>query len=179
MYLNNIVIGGLEVEWSWQILLFVLASFGVGMLLGTLLNHLIRRFAKKLGTFLDHLIKRFAKKHRPTLVVEEQLKYTPPDLVEEIESNRKIATEPWTGKLLSFQTHMWDTSQDEVYRLPRNLREDLTQAYVDMRLANSIVWLSTELGRRSHNLDENYMKLCDNIAVRLDRITPLLKWSGD
>ena len=81
--------------------------------------------------------------------------------------------------MLSFQTHAWDTSQDEVHKLPANVREDLTQAYVDMRLANSIVWLSTELGRRSQNLDENYIKLCTSIAVRLDRITLLLKWTGD
>ena len=62
--------------------------------------------------------------------------------------------------------------------MPANLREDLTQAYVDMRLANSIVWLSTEIGHRSKNLDENYVKMCTNIAERLDRITALIKRSG-
>lgn len=146
-------------EW-WQILLFVLASFGVGMLLGILLYH---------------LIKRFAKKHKPTLVVEEQLKYTPPDLVEEIESNRKIATEPWTGKLLPFQTHMWDVLQDEVDKLPTNLQEGLVQVYLDIRLANSIARLSTEFGHRSRNLDESYMKVCTTIAERIDRLKPLIK----
>ena len=113
-----------------------------------------------------------AKRTKEAAVVEEPLESIAPDLLAEAKNNRRIATELWTGKLLPFQTNVWDTSQGEVFRLPRNLREDLTQAYVDMRLANSIVWLSMELGRRSHNLDENYMKLCANIAVRLDRITP-------
>ncbi len=119
------------------------------------------------------------KKRETTAVVEEQLKPTASDLSAEVESNRRTATEPWTGKLLPFETSVWDTSGDKVHTLPANLREDLTQAYADMRLANSIVWLSTELGRRSENLDENYMKLCTDIAAKLKRITPLLKQSGD
>ena len=119
-----------------------------------------------------------AKRAKETAVVEGLLESIAPDLVAEAENNHRIATEPWSDKLLPFQTRVWDARQDEVYKLPGNLREDLTQAYVDMRLANSIVWLSTELGRRSHNLDENYMKLCATIAVRLDRVKPLLKWSS-
>ena len=102
----------------------------------------------------------------------------PPNLAAEVENNRQIAIQPWTGKLLPFETGVWDTSRDGVSTLPVNLSEDLTQAYVDMRLANSIVWLATELGRRSQNLDDNYMKLCTNITTRLDKILPLLKQSG-
>ena len=104
---------------------------------------------------------------------------TAPGLLAEVKINREIATLPWTGKLLPFQTHVWDTTRDELHILPANLREDLIQAYVDISLANGIVWLSTELGRRSHSLDENYMKLCTNIAASLDRIIPLLKQSGN
>ncbi len=112
-------------------------------------------------------------------VVEAPLKSTAPDLVAEVENNRQIATQPWTGKLLPFATGVWDASRDGVPALPVNLGEDLTQAYVDMRLANSIVWLATELGRRSQNLDDNYTKLCTNIATRLDKILPLLKQSAN
>jgi alpha-amylase/alpha-mannosidase (GH57 family) len=108
-------------------------------------------------------------------VVEEQPKSTVPNLFVEIENNRKIATEPWTGKLLAFQTDVWYTRLEEVRRLPANLREDLTQAYTDISLADQIVWFADELGRRSQALDEGYIKLCANIAARLDRITPQLK----
>ncbi len=112
-------------------------------------------------------------------VVEEELTPTAPDLVTEVENNKRIAAEPWTGKLLLFQTHVWDKSSDEINTLPANLRQDLIQAYVDMRLANSIVWMSTELGRRSPNLDENYRKMCTNIGARLDVIAPSLKQSAN
>ena len=112
-------------------------------------------------------------------VVEEPQEPIVPELVAEIENNHRIATEPWTGELLPFQTGVWDTSPDKVHILPANLREALVETYTDIRLANSIVWLSTELGRRTHNLDENYMKLRTNIAERLDRIKPLLEQVGE
>ena len=150
-------------EW-WHYLLIGLASAVVGVFLGAL---------------VDRLVKRFAQKRGPSLLfeqqVEEQSKYTPPDLVDEIESNRKIAAEPWAGKLLSFQTGMWDARQDEVNKLPANLREDLAQVYIDIRLANSIVRLSTEFSHRTQNLDEHYIKLRTNIAQRLDRIKRLME----
>ena len=184
-------------DW-WQIVLIVLTSIVVGLLVGGLLSYLITRLPKKL----------FVKKREAPAVVEEQPKFTAPALVAEVEknrgaatgpwtdrflplesaapalvaeveNNRRIATEPWTGKLLPFQTGVWDTNGDKVHTLPANLRETLTQAYADMRLGNDIVWLSTELGCRSPNLDEKYMKLCTSIASRFDRITPLLKQSGN
>ena len=110
-------------------------------------------------------------------VGEEGLKVAAPNLLAEVENNRLIANEPWTGKLIPFQTYIWNSNSAELNTLPASLREDLAQAYSDIQLANSIVWLATELGRRSPNLDENYMKLCTNIAARLETITPLLKQS--
>jgi len=113
------------------------------------------------------------------VVVEEPRESIVPNLAAEVENNRRIATEPWAGKLLPFQTSVWDTSPDKIHILPANIQEILTETYTDIRLANSIVWLSTELGRRSHNLDENYMKLRTTIAERLDRIKPLLEQLGE
>lgn len=98
-----------------------------------------------------------------------------PDLFSEVDNNRKLAVKPPGEKLVPFQTQAWDASRDGEQELPVQLREDLSQAYVDMRLANSIVWLSAELGRRSPNLDESYAKLCVNIATRLNRVAPQLK----
>ncbi len=119
------------------------------------------------------------QERKEAVVVEEPLKSVVPELITEIENNHRTATEPWAGKLLPFQTSVWDTNPGELHILPENLREDLTQAYTDMRLANSIVWLSAELGRRSHNLDENYMKLCTNIAERLNKIKLLIERLGE
>ncbi len=119
------------------------------------------------------------RERKETAVVEEPLKSTVPNLLAEVENNRRTATEPWAGKLLPFQTNVWDASPKEVHILPVNLREELTEIYTDIRLANSIVWLSTELGRRSHSLDENYVKLRTNIAERLGRIKPLMEQLGE
>jgi chemotaxis protein histidine kinase CheA len=107
----------------------------------------------------------------------EQVKIDTPGLLAEVENNRMLANEPWTGKLIPFQTYVWNTNPAELHTLPASLREDMAQAYSDIQLANSIVWLATELGRRSPSLDENYMKLCTNIAARLETIEPLLKQS--
>ena len=148
-------------DW-WQIVLLILTSIAVGFLAGGLLNLIMRLIKKRFATTKDET----------TVMVEEQLKPTVLDLLVEVENNRRVATEPWSGELLSFQTEVCLTSQDEVHKLPANLRDDLTQAYNDIRLANGVVWLSTELGRRSQNLDEYYIKLCCNIASGLDKAAP-------
>ena len=48
----------------------------------------------------------------------------------------------------------------------------MTEAYVDMFLANNIVWLVTEIGRDSQELTAGYYKLSNKIAERLQRIMP-------
>ncbi len=91
------------------------------------------------------------------------------DLVAEVEANRRLATGAWNGKLQQFQTRAWDSRGDEVHELAPDLRDQLAEAYSDMSLANSIVWLATEMGRRSESLDDSYVKLRTSIAGRLDR----------
>ena len=87
----------------------------------------------------------------------------------EVDNNLRIASEPWTGELIPFQTNVWDAEQYEVYRLPVNLRNDLKQGYDMMRLANQIVWLSAEFNNRSQNIDETYRRMHTSIAERLHR----------
>ena len=111
--------------------------------------------------------------------VEERLETTALNIAAEVENNRKIATEPGTDELLPFQTHIWDTNQDEIRGLNTNLREKLTQAYLDIRQANDIVWLSKSVHYRSQYLDKHHEKLCTRIAERLAEIIPLLKESGN
>jgi len=123
--------------------------------------------------------KPLSRRGETTPVVKEPQKPAPPDLFAEVEKNHRIATEPWTGELRPFQTDVWDASQAETHKLTANLQEDLIQAYVDMHLANNIVWLLTELGLRSRNLDKNYMQLCASVAARLDRVTALLTQSSN
>ncbi|MCK4783029.1 MAG: hypothetical protein KAV87_04710 [Desulfobacteraceae bacterium] len=150
----------------WQIALIIFTSVVVGILVGKLVGYVIARIQKK----------PLLKKHETREVVQQQIKpTTAPELLNEIENNHRIASDLWTGKLLPFQTHVWDSGKHNIVDLTANLREDLIQAYTDMSLANNIVWLATDLGRRSDGLDEHYVKLCQKVATRLDRILSLLK----
>ena len=166
-------------EW-WQILLIGIASIGVGILLGILVDNLLKRFAEKREA--TRVIEKQVLEAQVTeeqvageQVLEAQAIGNLSDLIEEINNNLKIATGPWTGKLIPFQTHIWDTRQDLVNAVPASLKEHLAQAYTDIRLANSVVWLSMELGRRSDNLIQSYMKLRTSIATELSQVKPLLK----
>jgi hypothetical protein len=168
------------VSW-WQISLIILGAIMVGLVVGYLLNYLI-------VTITARLRKRPANKPQAAAVIREPPKtmespkttespkiteppkITVADLFGEIENNRHIASQTRSGNLQPFQTKVWDTKRDEVHLLPAELREELTQAYFDMSLANSIVWLATEMGRRSSSLDESYLKLCASIADRLNRL---------
>ena len=92
------------------------------------------------------------------------------DIVKELETNLAIATTPWSDKLLPFQTSCWDSRPAEDEPLRITYFEDLIQLYIDVGLANNIVWMSTEFGHRSKELDESYMKLCASIAGRVKEI---------
>lgn len=96
-------------------------------------------------------------------------------LMSEVKNNNKIASRAQSGDLKSFSTKVWESTSQELLNLPEEIKQELSQAYVDMRLANSIVWLAIELKRRSPHLDDNYSKLCDNISARLNSIIPVLE----
>jgi hypothetical protein len=92
------------------------------------------------------------------------------DIIKELETNLAIATMPWLDKLLSFQTICWDAKRGESEQLLTSCSEELMQLYSDTGLANNIVWLATEIGHRSKELDESYIKLCTSIAERIKKI---------
>ncbi len=96
------------------------------------------------------------------------------DVYKELESNLSIATAPWTGKVTAFQTAAWDTSHDNIEPELDRKHGEITEVYIDIRLANNIVWISNELGNKSPNLDESYRKLCAKIAERIGKVvTPV------
>ncbi len=185
-------------EW-WQIVLLILGSIITGILAGALVTYLTGRFVKKplaiplagakieeeletkaIARREDEETKAIAKREAEEAgrtkeaEIEEQLKLPAAALLAEVKNNRRIATEPLTDKLIPFQTDIWDAHQYEANKLPAELRENLEQVYTDIRLANSIVWVSTEFNRRSRSLDEHYQRLYTSIAERLDKIEPFL-----
>ncbi|MFH1382781.1 MAG: hypothetical protein ABIH70_07820 [Chloroflexota bacterium] len=114
-------------------------------------------------------------KYEKAAVAEAPVRPKAPAVLLEIESNLATAAHPRTDPLLPFQIDALDTHPGEFELLPAEVREEIRQAYVDMRLANDIVWLVREVGRRSQELDEGYIKLCTRITARLDKVMPALK----
>ena len=155
-----------------QIVLIVLGAAVTGVIIGALVSLLIRRTRRRalFGDVAAPGVPRSAE-----LWSAEHSISAPSPLVAEVRSNFRIATGPVSGKLLPFQTQAWDTLQREGNGLSAELRYELEQTYLDVRLANSIVWLEAEFGRRTSNMDENYLKLAGGIARRLARIKPLLE----
>ena len=92
------------------------------------------------------------------------------DIITELQANLIIASTPWADKLISFQTKCWNTSRGEFDPLLTTHHRELIQLYVDMGLANNIVWLATEIGHRSKELDDSYIKLCSGIADNIKKI---------
>jgi hypothetical protein len=158
-------------EW-WQAVMILLAILVLGTFLGILLDYLRLRFILKHdASLLSTLTLLFApKKLRKHPVVEEHQNLMASDLLTEIEYNHNIASQPLGEKLLPLETRVWEAQQHEVDKLPANLRDELQQVYIDIRLVNNVVWLSTALERRSSDLDQTYTKLCSTIAERLDRV---------
>ncbi len=150
-------------------------SFQTQTRMRDVLQDKVTKLPTNLDVLSNRLRKRFVRKRQTTSVVEKQVRDALPDLLEEVENNLKVATEPWAGELRPFETRMGDVLQDKVSKFPANLQGSLTQIYIDIRLANSIVRLSTEFQRRSANLDESYVKLCASIAEKINRIKPLIE----
>lgn len=92
------------------------------------------------------------------------------DLAIELEANLAIATKPLVDKLLPFQNSFYDSTCGENELIFINNRRELIQLYVDINLANNLVWLSTEFGYRSKEIDESYVMLCDSITNRINDI---------
>jgi hypothetical protein len=162
------------VEW-WQIALVLSGAVALGLAVGFGLNQVVVKFY-----FSPRNRRVSVPRLRPASIAPQQsapvnsdpetLPPSVPDLFAEIEHNRRLASSEWTGQLESFVTKVWDSRGEEVHSLSAELRGELTEAYSDMALANSITWLSTEMSRRSPSLDESYTKLRASVAKRLNRV---------
>ena len=107
----------------------------------------------------------------------EQISPQKSDALLELENNLAIASRPMTSQLVNFQTDVWSNRRSEFHLADSTLLGELTEAYVDMLLANNIVWLVMELGRDSRDLAVSYNKLSVKIAERLQRIMPSVRKS--
>ena len=96
------------------------------------------------------------------------------DIIKELETNLAIATTPWSDKVLSFKTSSWDSGHGREETILSDHIQEIMQLYIDIGLANNIAWMATEIGHRSKDLDESYIKLCAKIAERISDIMSLI-----
>jgi hypothetical protein len=162
------------VAW-WQIALVLSGAVALGLAVGFGLNQVVVKFYfspknRRVKVPLLRSATTTPQQSAPVTPDAQMLAPSVPDLFAEIEHNRRLATSEWTGQLESFATKVWDSRGEEVHSLSAELRSELTEAYSDMALANSITWLSTEMSRRSPSLDESYTKLRASVAKRLNRV---------
>jgi hypothetical protein len=103
------------------------------------------------------------------------VKIPPNPALKELHNNLLIANKSLrnhTNNLASFKTEIWNTRRSEFEVISTELMAELSEAYVDMMLANNIAWLVKELGRGSEELNDSYINLANKIAERLQRIMP-------
>ena len=111
--------------------------------------------------------------HKTISVRESHKKTRQPAFIRELETNLTIATAPWKDRPVPFQTACWEAKIEKVEPGMVSHLQDLIQLYADINLANNVVWLATEIGHRSKELDESYLKLSSGIAERIKGIIPM------
>lgn len=142
----------------WWEITILLVSIAVGVLVGTIVSDFI-------GLNL-----RPPAKNPDGSKTSVQPPHFSHELLDEIETNYRIANNHSAARLLPFQISIWESGKYAFGRLGTGLQRDLAQAYIDMRLANNIVWLATDLGRKNASIEEHYVALCLKIAARLAKI---------
>jgi hypothetical protein len=96
--------------------------------------------------------------------------FASPDFLVEIENNLTTAKASRKGHFVEFQTKMIDTENGRIESLDPDIRKVIKAAYVDMRLANTLVRLSGHTEGGARNFDNSYFGLCRSIAERLEQV---------
>jgi hypothetical protein len=89
------------------------------------------------------------------------------ELMREVGDNLTIAAAAVKGKLVSFHSEIMYAHSSRLNALSSQVREDLSEAYKDIRLANTLVWLSRDMGRQSREMESGYLQLCNKISEHL------------
>jgi hypothetical protein len=169
----------------WQWLLILIGTVAAGALIGILVGYVYMRVRKKSGPKAakgQSREKAAANQTAPvkTAPVQTQAAAKAPDkarmtaLIKEVETDLAIATVEWKGKLTAFKTDFLDSNRSAFNDLPVGLREDITEAYTDMHLTNTLVTLSKENGHSQKDLEESYLRLRGKVAERLTKVRAAL-----
>lgn len=96
-------------------------------------------------------------------------------IVMELKTNLEIASRPAGEKLVKFQTEVWNASQVGLDSTKPPFLNELSETYVDILLANNLVWLVVDLGRDSPYFRTSYAEIRNRIILRIKRVIPKVK----
>jgi hypothetical protein len=91
-------------------------------------------------------------------------------ILAEVDMNLKIAGAPPKGKPVPFHTTLWEKQKTQTDRLPPGVVTDLIEAYTDINLANTMVGVLIETDMGDREMQADYIRLCQKIALRLAKI---------
>jgi hypothetical protein len=133
--------------------------------------------AKFVGSAIPPILNRTDK---PPAVSAAQLLARLPrtELVAEIESNLSTARAPQKDTLILFQTRVLEAENSRTDPSLPELQRVIKAAYTDMRLANTLVRMSSANQNRRPEIHNIYAGLCHTISERLEQLTISLVSSG-
>lgn len=141
-------------EW-WQLLLYAFGTATIGY------------FFARLGANRE-------RKSRE----RDQLLTAARNILAEVESNLKVAKEPFGGRLLPFTTDMWDVHKGQLLGLPGDLQDALYQFYLDVHRANTLVQVDLHQQKlHQRELDKPYEERCRTLTKKAEKARELLvRW---
>ena len=91
------------------------------------------------GAFLGYFLSRIGAKQEKESRTGEKLEEAVSGILVELETNFKLAKQPFQTRLVPFVTSMWEIHKGEILRLPKELKDVLYQVYVEIEMANNLV----------------------------------------
>jgi hypothetical protein len=177
---------------SWGLLPFIILDVVAGIAAGLLISYYILRRQNKSFPLFQIFQKKSLKTESgesaeppappphiaedpPPQATESPAVLDQAGLIQELENNLEIASRPMGEKLGKFQTEVWDAGQSWFNKNKPPFLNELSDAYLDMQLANNVVWLVTELGHESPDFRASYSEVKNRVALRLKRVLPKVK----
>ncbi len=130
------------------------------------------------GAFLGYFLSRTGAKQEKESRSGEKLEEAVSGILVELETNLKLAKQPFQNRLVPFVTSMWEVHKGEILRLPKELKDVLYQVYVEIEMANNLVEADIhqlEYGRGYYN--EPYKEKKNSIVGKAEQaIKDLEDW---
>lgn len=97
------------------------------------------------------------------------------NILVELDTNMALAKQPFQGRLVPFETKMWDDHKGEILALPEDTQTALHQVYIKVQGANALVQSNLQLSYGLGYYNKEYQEKCNEIAGRTEKAIELLR----